>query len=64
MKIKSDDLDDLVFLSSNEVERILYDLDTHILYGADYNYTKDMQQVKDVVLELKKIIDSYKSNSE
>jgi hypothetical protein len=54
----------ILFLSSNEVEIILYDLDTHILYGADYNYTKDMQQVKDVVLELKKIIDSYKSNSE
>lgn len=63
MEIKKDDLNDLVFLSGNKVERLLYDLDTHILYGVEFNYTKDMEQIKGVVLELKEIIDSYKGNS-
>lgn len=45
--------DTLLFVMNNSVNHILEDIETHILYGQNFNYEKDFNQVKSLVENLK-----------
>lgn len=60
---KSDDIDDVLFLVENSVNHILEDLETHIKYGQDFNYIRDMQQIESLVLRLSYTVKSLKERS-
>lgn len=45
--------DTLLFVMKNSVNHILEDIETHILYGQDFNYEKDFNQIKSLVENLK-----------
>lgn len=55
----SRDLKGLKFITLNSVNHILEDIETHIKYGQDFNYEKDFKQVEELVVNLKKSIESF-----
>ena len=51
-------IDDIVDIIESFISRLMYDLETHINYGCDFNYARDMEQLESVLVDVRNDLQS------